>query len=115
MGTEVRKKLGEALVQAKILTAAQLKIAEAEAEQKDLPTFIIALLELGLLTYKTYEKFLSATRGVKTAIVAGQPPARAISDKLGAPFIAQKYVFPIATREEVHGKNLALGMVDPLD
>jgi hypothetical protein len=111
---ENAKKMGEALVAAKILSANQLSRAIQVADKEN-SSLIIALLELGYLTFKVFEKFLRAHTGIKSAIVSEYKLEEGLIEKLSFGIIQQRMVIPIVMREEGNSRTLALGMVDPLD
>ena len=59
MLNEPAKKLGQALVAAKVLTQQQLAKALAEAAQPNSPSLVVSLLDSGLLSFKIFEKFVA--------------------------------------------------------
>jgi len=73
------KKLGDALVAAKVLTPKQLTDAVQEASKKNSPSLVVVLLEAGHLSFKVFEKFLLGSAGIKAAIIG---PKRARPDVL---------------------------------
>jgi hypothetical protein len=113
--TERAKKMGDALVAAKILTAEQLKKATIAANKGKSPSLIIGLMEEGFLTFKVFERFISATMGIRSAIIQDLPIDPMLINKIGLHAIKERRIFPIAVKEAPSGKTLALGMVDPTD
>jgi hypothetical protein len=115
MITDQARKLGEGLVAARILTQDQLNKAIAEASMDNAPSLIVNLLEQDLLTYQIFEKFITKSLGIKSAIISGRKFDPQLIKKLGENVIKSRHIFPMGVKE-VEGKpSLFLAMVDPLD
>ena len=109
------KKLGEGLVTIGVLTEEQLEIAMSAASDEDSPSLIACLLEKGYLTFKVFEKFVAATLGIQSAIVANRPFSKEAVDIIGSEILKTHLIYPFAVREEQGKRTIALGMVDPTD
>lgn len=109
------KKLGEALVAAKLLLPEQLESAMAAASRESAPSLIIGLMESGFLTYKVFEKFVTNTFSIRAVIMGGKRADSTLVKKLGTELIHSRFIFPIAMKDAAGKATLILGMVDPLD
>jgi hypothetical protein len=115
MISEKAKKLGEALVAARILTKDQLGQAIATSESEGSTSLIIALLRAEFLTFSVYEKFLSTSLGIKSIIIGERQIPPNVINLLKKSTVEQKCIFPIELRAVNNQNYLILGMVDPLD
>src|SRR5688572_20038219 len=115
MLTEQAKKLGEKLVEAKLITAEQLSNAMVATSKENSPSLIVWLIQSDLLTYQVYEKFLTKALKIKSTIIATRSIDQDLVKRVGEDLIKDRHIFPITMVDIPGGKALALGMVDPLD
>jgi len=115
MVTEQARKLGEGLVAAKVITLDQLNLAIAEASMDNAPSLIVNLIQKDLLTYQIFEKFITRSLGIKSAIISDRKFDPTLIKKIGESVIKNRHIFPLAMKEQAGSMTLLLAMVDPLD
>ena len=115
MINEKAEKLGEALVSAQILSRPQLDNALLAASKTGAPSLIVGLLEAGYLTFKVFEKFMSASLGIKGSIIGEREIKPEILAMVSFEVIRGHFLFPIDLVTVGGVRTLLLGMVDPLD
>jgi HD-like signal output (HDOD) protein len=109
-GIPVRKRIGELLIDAKLITLVQLE--EALKAQTSRPDKVVdILISLGYLTHEAFVRFLASQPGMASIdLLNYEVPTKLIS-MIPREFVIKHEVFPIDTM----GKLLTLGMVCPLD
>lgn len=109
-GTPMRKRIGELLIEAGVISPRQLQDALARQERQGGKT-VDTLIELGYMNEREFIRFLSAQPGTPSISLKNY----AISDDVIAlvpkEFAVKHEVFPI----DKMGKLLTVGMVCPLD
>lgn len=105
-----RKRIGELLVEAEVLTQANVDDALRVQKEKG-GKLVEILMALGFLDPQTFAKFLSSQRGIPSIELANYQVPDDILMVITAEFARAKQVFPI----DKMGTLLTLGMECPLD
>ena len=105
-----KKRLGDMLIEAGIITEEQLLNALAESKKAAEPIGS-ALVRLQCITIEQLQEFLSLQQGVESIQGNQLKIEQDIMDLLPEDFVVTKKVVPVAS----DGKNLVVGMVNPND
>lgn len=107
-----RKKLGELLLEAKVINAAQL--ASAIAHQRQWGSRLgTALMEKGFVDEETLAKFLSQQRGMPSVVLGTMKIAPEILKKIPRELQEKHCLVPIGVEKVGNRETLVIAMADP--
>lgn len=104
------KKLGEILIEEKLITQEQLEIALAESKAQKIPLGSI-MVKLGFVKMKDLKEALGAQMGLKYATAAQLKALPTAVSILPEEFVKANKVIPLSITD----KSLVIGMVNPSD
>jgi len=104
------KKLGEILIEEKLITQEQLEIALAESKAQGIPLGSI-MVKLGFVKMKDLKEALGAQMGIKYATAAQLKALPTAVSILPEDFVKLNKVIPLSITD----KSLVIGMVNPTD
>lgn len=107
-----RKKLGELLLEAKIINATQLQSAIAHQRQWGV-RLGTALIEKGFVDEATLAKFLGQQRGMQSVTLSGMKVAPEVLKRIPKELQEKHLAVPIAVEKLNNRETLVIAMVDP--